>query len=171
MFICFLSGLFLHIGDSNVFNNLPSASQYLVLDHLLLLSHFSRVRLLATPWTATHQAPPSMGFFQASVLESSAIAFSVWITYLICINAYMLTPNSWFLLLVSGGWGLYRREEILQVHFGGTLPVTSYQLPQPQHIPSLGHKPVWLQGCDISPGHYCLEGIDVALFSPHFFCF
>ena len=22
----------------------------------------SRVRLLATPWTATHQAPPSMGF-------------------------------------------------------------------------------------------------------------
>ena len=23
---------------------------------------FSRVRLLATPWTATHQAPPSMGF-------------------------------------------------------------------------------------------------------------
>ena len=23
---------------------------------------FSRVRLLATPWTAAHQAPPSMGF-------------------------------------------------------------------------------------------------------------
>ena len=29
---------------------------------LLLLSHFSHVRLLATPWTAAHQAPPSMGF-------------------------------------------------------------------------------------------------------------
>ena len=29
---------------------------------LLLLSHFSRVRLLATPWTAAHKAPPSMGF-------------------------------------------------------------------------------------------------------------
>ena len=29
---------------------------------LLLLSHFSRVRLLATPWTAAHQAPPSLGF-------------------------------------------------------------------------------------------------------------
>ena len=28
---------------------------------LLLLSHFSRARLLATPWTAAHQAPPSMG--------------------------------------------------------------------------------------------------------------
>ena len=29
---------------------------------LLLLSHFSHVRLLATPRTAAHQAPPSMGF-------------------------------------------------------------------------------------------------------------
>ena len=29
---------------------------------LLLLSRFSRVRLLATPWTVAHQAPPSMGF-------------------------------------------------------------------------------------------------------------
>ena len=28
----------------------------------LLLSHFSRVRLCATPWTAAHQAPPSLGF-------------------------------------------------------------------------------------------------------------
>ena len=29
---------------------------------LLLLSRFSRVRLLATPRTAAYQAPPSMGF-------------------------------------------------------------------------------------------------------------
>ena len=29
---------------------------------LLLLSRFSRVRLFETPWTAAHQAPPSMGF-------------------------------------------------------------------------------------------------------------
>ena len=29
---------------------------------LLLLSHFSRVRLGATPETAAHQAPPSLGF-------------------------------------------------------------------------------------------------------------
>ena len=28
---------------------------------LLLLSHFSRVRLCATPWTAAYQASPSMG--------------------------------------------------------------------------------------------------------------
>ena len=29
---------------------------------LLLLRRFSRVRLYATPWTAAHQAPPSLGF-------------------------------------------------------------------------------------------------------------
>ena len=29
---------------------------------LLLLSHFSRVRLCATPQTAAHQASPSLGF-------------------------------------------------------------------------------------------------------------
>ena len=28
----------------------------------MLLSHFSCVRLCVTPWTAAHQAPPSMGF-------------------------------------------------------------------------------------------------------------
>ena len=28
---------------------------------LLLLSHLSRVRLCATPYTAAHQAPPSLG--------------------------------------------------------------------------------------------------------------
>ena len=33
-----------------------------VKEFLLLLSRFSRVRLCATPWTAAHQAPPSLGF-------------------------------------------------------------------------------------------------------------
>ena len=31
-------------------------------DQQLLLSHFSHVRLCATPQTAAHQAPPSLGF-------------------------------------------------------------------------------------------------------------
>ena len=31
-------------------------------ENLLLLSHFSRVRLCATPQMAAHQAPPSLGF-------------------------------------------------------------------------------------------------------------
>ena len=28
----------------------------------MLLSRFSRIQLLATPWTAAHQAPQSLGF-------------------------------------------------------------------------------------------------------------
>ena len=36
----------------------------------------SRVRLLATPWTAAYRAPPSMVSFQARVLEWGATAFS-----------------------------------------------------------------------------------------------
>ena len=35
-----------------------------------------RVRLFATPWTVTYQAPPSMGFFQARILVWVAISFS-----------------------------------------------------------------------------------------------
>ena len=42
---------------------------------LLLLSHFSRVRLW-TPPTAAHQAPPSLGFSRPKTLEWVAIAFS-----------------------------------------------------------------------------------------------
>ena len=32
--------------------------------HACMLSHFSRVRLCATPQTAAHQALPSLGFFR-----------------------------------------------------------------------------------------------------------
>ena len=42
----------------------------------LLLSHFSRVRLCATPQTAAHQAPPIPGILQARTLEWVAISFS-----------------------------------------------------------------------------------------------
>ena len=43
---------------------------------LLLLSHFSCVRLLATSWTATYQAPPSMGFSRQEYWSGLPIAFS-----------------------------------------------------------------------------------------------
>ena len=41
-----------------LYQNAPKESMLL----LLLLSRFSRVRLCATPETAAHQAPPSLGF-------------------------------------------------------------------------------------------------------------
>ena len=54
-----------------------SRSHFCLIDHisLLLLSHFSRVRLCATPETAAHQAPPSLRILQARTLEWVAISF------------------------------------------------------------------------------------------------
>ena len=49
--------------------------QYLLL-LLLLLSRFSRVRLCATPETAAHQAPPSLGFSRQECWSGFAITFS-----------------------------------------------------------------------------------------------
>ena len=40
----------------------------------------SRAWLFATPWTAAYQAPPSIGFFQARVLEWVAIALGSTLT-------------------------------------------------------------------------------------------
>ena len=44
---------------------------------LMLLSHFSRVRLCVTPYTAAHQASIP-GILQARILEWVAISFSRW---------------------------------------------------------------------------------------------
>ena len=45
--------------DKELQESVPPLKQPLL---LLLLSRFSRVRLCATPETAAHQAPPSLGF-------------------------------------------------------------------------------------------------------------
>ena len=63
------------LGRTELLNSLQSLNYYFldfehflllfyanVLLLLLLLSRFSRVRLCATPYTAAHQAPPSLGF-------------------------------------------------------------------------------------------------------------
>ena len=43
---------------------------------LLLLSHFSRVRLYVTPWTVAHQTLLSMGILRTRIMEWAAISFS-----------------------------------------------------------------------------------------------
>ena len=53
---------------------------------LLLLSHFSHVRLLATPWTAAQQAPRPWDF-QARALEWDAIALLTCDKWCILINS------------------------------------------------------------------------------------
>ena len=49
--------------DSEIYLLLHPRSMFLFgMLLLLLLSHFSRVRLCETPQTAAHRAPPSLGF-------------------------------------------------------------------------------------------------------------
>ena len=43
---------------------------------IIVLSHFRHVPLFATPWTAAHQAPLSMGILQGRILEWVAMPFS-----------------------------------------------------------------------------------------------
>ena len=64
--------LLLPFGFSNV--NLSAHFNAVLL--LLLLSLFSRVRLCATPETAAHQAPPSLGFSRQEHWSGFAISFS-----------------------------------------------------------------------------------------------
>ena len=40
----------------------PGVAKEMDMTYQLLLSHFSHVRLYATPEMAAHQAPPSLGF-------------------------------------------------------------------------------------------------------------
>ena len=44
--------------------------------HVCVLNHFSRVRLFELPWTVAHQAPLSMGFSKARILEWVAMPSS-----------------------------------------------------------------------------------------------
>ena len=55
-------GLFLWVLPFSCVYWLYKSLQYCRKAGLLLLSHFSRVRLCVTPQTAAHQAPPSLGF-------------------------------------------------------------------------------------------------------------
>ena len=55
-----------HNQDTECFQHLKSPK----------VKSLSRVQLFATPWTVAYQAPPSMGFSMARILEWVAISFS-----------------------------------------------------------------------------------------------
>ena len=68
---------------------------------LLLLSRFSSVRLLTTPWTAAYQAPPSMGFSRQEYwsgvpLPSPPFPLSIHILVLyVCVSISALQIRSY----------------------------------------------------------------------------
>ena len=67
--------------------------------HVCVLNHFSRVRLFELPWTVAHQAPLSMGFSKARILEwvampstsgSSQSKEETRVSYISCIGRRVL---------------------------------------------------------------------------------
>ena len=59
---------------------------------LLLLSHFNRVPLLATPWTAGYQAPPSMGFSRQEYWSAVPLPSPDFYRLIFCIQQQCFTP-------------------------------------------------------------------------------
>ena len=62
----------------------------------------SRVRLLATPWTAAYQAPLSMGFSRQEYWSEVPIAFSSWhpnINLITSQRSHLQIPSHWGLEL------------------------------------------------------------------------
>ena len=82
-----------------------------VLIMLLLLSRFSRVRLLATPWTAAHQAPLFMGFSRQEYWSGVPLLFWLW-------------------------WLVKIREALASRMDGGLKYVLSHLSPHPRFLPA-----------------------------------
>ena len=87
-----------------------------------MLSHFSHVRLFATPWTVARQAPQSMGILQARTLEWVAIPSSrgsSGLRNLTCISLCLLNWQVDSLPLVPHGksynWGTDSLEKTLML--------------------------------------------------------
>ena len=62
----------------------------------------THVWLLATPWTAAYQAPPSMGFFQARALTGMGCHRLLWGVVLLVSNGWR--PGTLLNILQHTGW-------------------------------------------------------------------
>ena len=75
---CLMEVKLLHPWDSPGENTVVGCHFFLqCMKVKMKVKSLSCVLVFETPWTAAHQAPPSMGFFQARVLKWVAIAFSI----------------------------------------------------------------------------------------------
>ena len=78
--------------------------------HFLLqcrkVKSLSRVRLLATPWTAAHQAPPSMGFSRQEYWSGVPLPSPHYVLLNLKSTDFFFPPNLVFVTL-SYGFGLW----------------------------------------------------------------
>ena len=74
----------------------------------------SRVRLLATPWTAAHQAPPSMGFSRQEYW--SVVPWPSPNSYILKVNSGMRDRYPQLILLFRNGlWVVYSHQWLIVI--------------------------------------------------------
>ena len=72
----------------------------------------SRVRLLATPWTAAYQAPPSMGFSRKEYWSGVPLPSPPLYYY---VPSNRLFPLTWFIIEFLIAWDLFHMTFLNQV--------------------------------------------------------
>ena len=83
-----------HLGHFHVLAIVNSAAMNIFL-LLMWLSRFSRVRLCATPWTAAHQAPLSLGFSRQEHWSGLPGPASMHASMLSCFSRIQLSATPW----------------------------------------------------------------------------
>ena len=78
-----------HSCSSSALNGIPQCM------FLLLLSHFSHVRLCATPQMAAHQAPPSLGFSRQEYWSGLPFPSPMHACMLSCFSHARLCATPW----------------------------------------------------------------------------
>ena len=99
----------------------------------------SRVQLLATPWTAAHQPPPSMGFARQEYW--SGCHHLLW--HIFCFSFLSSSPRASF---SPGSWDHGHRQQKLT---SGKVPKTlseekPYLLPEELWLEELGEEQKWI---------------------------
>ena len=77
----------------------------------------SRVRLLATPWTAAYQAPPSMGFSRQEYWSGVPLP---------SLGVYMSVPHSWHIHIIVLFYSWHSFEHQSHPWIGELLPCAKY---------------------------------------------
>ena len=93
---------------------IPAPTPLLLL--LLLLSHFSRVQLCVTPWTAAHQAPPSMGFSRQEYWSGVPLPSPTLTPSFSWMKTFSHTPGSLLTVSNNQSWVVaHPAEEVLRL--------------------------------------------------------
>ena len=112
-------------------------------ENIMLLSHVSRVRLLATPWTAAYQAPPSTGFSRQEYWSgvpspSPRVPLAVYFRYYELFSAQASKVPNLILFYLEIGWDWGDGSEKAMAPHSSTLAWKTPWMEEPGRLQSMG---------------------------------